>query len=81
MAKRSSLTMDSMLARIGADNDQDREAARKWMREASNAEKLAVWMTIQKPYADPAMEVMSRFAQLAFGEMLTEIGGTNGKAN
>lgn len=80
MAQRNKFTMDSMYARIRADNDQDREAARKWMREASNAEKLAVWVTIQKPYKDPAMEIVSQFAQLAFGEMLVEIGGTNGTA-
>ena len=43
-----------MLAVIRASNDQEREAAKEWMRGAD-------------------VELMSRFAQLAFGEIMAEV--------
>ena len=50
-------------------NDQDRATCAEWWREATVEDKLAVWFAIQRHYDDPIMEIMSRFAQLAFGEM------------
>lgn len=66
--------MRSMIARITADNDQDREMCKQWWRETSAADKIRVWNLIQQNHADPVMEIMSRFAQLAFGEMVAELG-------
>jgi hypothetical protein len=60
------------LLRLMADNDQDRAGCQQWWQEASNAEKLAVWNVIQTDYTDPTMELMSRFAQLAFSEMAVQ---------
>lgn len=51
------------------EHDQDHENCRRWWREATNAEKLAVWDVIQRDYSFPEMETMSRFAQLAFTQM------------
>lgn len=65
------MTIERMLVKIGSDNDQDRAACDQWMREASYADKLAVWMRIQVPRVDPVDEIVTRFAQLAFGESLT----------
>lgn len=59
---------------IISDNEQDRAAAETWWLEASESAKLAVWLEIQKPHADPAAEVAARFAQLAFGEMVEKFG-------
>lgn len=67
---------DETLLRLIAANDQDREAVAEWWREATTEDKLAVWGCIQHTYTDPVMEVMSRFAQLAFSEMaVSEDGG------
>lgn len=55
--------------RLISDNDQDRADCERWWRESTEQEKLRVWALIQRPYDDPAMECMSRFAQLAFAEM------------
>lgn len=60
------------LLRLIAANDQDRANLREWWREATDEDKLAVWGCIQHEFTDPVMEVMSRFAQLAFSEMAAE---------
>lgn len=65
--------MDAMLARIIAANDQDERECDEWMRESSDAEKMNVWLLIQRKYDDPAMECMSRFAQLAFAQSLARV--------
>jgi hypothetical protein len=57
------------LLRLAADQDQDRARAERWWADASGAEKLLVLERITRPYDDPVMELMSRFAQLAFIEM------------
>lgn len=62
-----------MLARITADNDQDQAECDAWMRETSDAGKLAVWLAIQREYKDPVMEIISRFAQLAFAQSLGRV--------
>ena len=71
-------SIDQMLARIGADNEQDREAARTWMREATNSEKVLVWTAIQAMPDEGVMGIVSRFAQLAFGEVMEETTKANG---
>lgn len=71
--------MSSDELRILADNDQDRAEARVWWRESSNSDKMHVWREIQRHYEDPAVEIMSRFAQLAFAEMVSELGFDGGK--
>jgi hypothetical protein len=60
---------DQLLALLGSYTDQDRCDADEWWRTATLADKLRVWDRIQAKYDDPAMEIMSRFAQLAFAEM------------
>lgn len=66
------MNIRDLIARIVAANDQDREACREWIKNATLGERVEVWNTIQRQYDDPRMEVMSRFAQLAFGEMTAE---------
>jgi hypothetical protein len=56
--------------RFIAGNEQDRAECEEWFREATHETKKDVWGVIQRPYRDPRMEVMARFAQLAFGEMI-----------
>ena len=62
-----------MTARIRGDNDQDREHCREWFRRATREELLLVWEEIQAAHTDPAKEVVSRLAQLAFCEMYVEV--------
>ena len=56
----------NLLFKLISDNEQDRAACHQWWREASDVDKLDIWNLIQKTYDDPAMEIMSRFAHLAF---------------
>jgi hypothetical protein len=62
---------NDLLALI-SDTEQDEAACREWWATATPAAKLRVWQAIQKEYKDPAMEVMSRFAQLAFSRAALE---------
>lgn len=61
-------------ARLTGDNDQDRAMCEEWWFKSPAHVKFAVWEVIIKKYDDPAMEVMSRLAQLKFCEM-TELHG------
>lgn len=62
--------MHPFYLRIAADNDQDRVACAEWWRQATPADKMAVWDAIQRPYPDdPVQEIVTRFAQLAFSKM------------
>lgn len=67
---------DKQIVRLAAMNDQDRAQMRDWVKEASNDDLMRVWVTIQEPYDDPAMEIMSRFAQVALSEAIAEKFGT-----
>jgi hypothetical protein len=60
------------LYRVIANNDQDAAACREWWDEATLQDKIRVWECIQRHYDEPEMEIMSRFAQLAFGQMAVE---------
>ena len=62
------MTTDRRFARIIADNDQDVAHLLDWWRESSTADKLVVLAAIQRLYDDPVMEIVSRFAQLAFAQ-------------
>ena len=62
--------MKSPLARLISDNEQDRAECLAWWKSASDDDKLRVWEAIQRRYADTAMEIMSRLAQLKFAEMV-----------
>lgn len=68
--------LKTLMLRITGDNDQDRAACETWWAETTASEKFAVWQVIVKKYDDPAMEVMSRFAQLMFCEMVEKHGLT-----
>ena len=61
---------DLNLLRIISDVEQDQAACEKWWNEATDTEKLRVWNAIQTKFSDPAMEIVSRFAQLKFSEMM-----------
>lgn len=68
-----------MILKITSDNDQDQAECDEWMRESDDAERLAIWQAIQRPYADPVMEILSRFAQLAFAQSVERVfGGKDG---
>jgi hypothetical protein len=69
--------------RILSDQDQDAAMCQTWWDEASEADKLAIWMHIQQDFTHlndgNCTEIMSRFAQLAFCQMLLQdprYGGT-----
>ncbi len=62
--------MDRDLAQIVSDNEQDRVNMLKWWKENSLAVKMAVWKVIQIDNANPVEEIVTRFAQVAFAEML-----------
>lgn len=62
-------------AQIVSDNEQDRAAAERWWRESTNDAKMDVWAAIQMPYGEGSpMEIMSRMAQLCFGELMEKYG-------
>jgi hypothetical protein len=61
-------------ARLISDNEQDRAAGEEWWKSSSKEVKLQVLQLITMPWKDPAMQVMSRLAQLAYGEMLERFG-------
>ena len=63
-----------MFERLVSDNEQDRANCREWWRQATPAAKMLVWDEIQKEHDDPVKEVVTRFAQLAFGEMMESEG-------
>jgi hypothetical protein len=62
------------IAKIISDNEQDRAACEQWWRDSSTADKILVWLEIQKPHKDTAKELVTRFAQLAFAEMVEKFG-------
>ena len=69
--------MNKYLPKIIHDNEQDQGEMESWWRESSDADKLTVWDCIQHYYSDPVMEIMSRFAQVAFGTMVEKYNGNN----
>lgn len=56
------------IIRLQSDIDQDCAACDEWWRDATLEDKFKVWDAIQAKHNDPVMEVVSRFAQLAFSE-------------
>lgn len=68
------MNIEQMRLRIIGDNEQDRAMAEQWWKESSIEDTMRVWNQIQRKYPDPVMEIMSRFAQIAFGEMFEKLG-------
>lgn len=66
---------ESIVARLISDQDQDLSHMRHWWKTNSLQAKAIVWERIQRPYSDPAMEIMSRLAQVAFTEMAIKATG------
>lgn len=66
--------MNRIFQQLISDNEQDRAEGEQWWRESSLDSKLAVLRCITREYDDPAMEVMSRFAQLSFCRFIEELG-------
>jgi hypothetical protein len=58
--------------KLVSGNEQDRAECEQWWRETTHEDKAAVWAVIQRRYRDPRMEVMARFAQMAFGMMIEQ---------
>ncbi len=71
--------MERDLTRLKRDNAQDRIDCDGWMRQASPDDIAKVWAACQKEYADPVMELVSRFAALALGEAMVRRMQTAGK--
>lgn len=67
--------MNRQLVILQSQTDQDWAECREWFQEASNQDLLDVWMAIQRENDDPAMEIMSRLAQLKFSEMYLKLRG------
>lgn len=55
-----------MFARIGADQDQDIEHAKEWMRKHDDADLIAFWLKLNKSYPNPTTEIITRFAIIGF---------------
>lgn len=62
-----------LYSRMLADTDQDMEHARKWFRKATADDLKRLWDAIQQDYDDPALEIMSRLAQIQYSELFAEI--------
>lgn len=63
------------MSRIATDNAADRWAMETWWRTSTNTDRFRVWCAIQRNYPDdPVMEIISRFAQVAFGECVEKLG-------
>lgn len=67
------MTHEQKIARIDTDNDHDRAECDEWMRNSDEMEKALVLQAIMHDYDDPVMEIMSRFAQLAFAEAMVRL--------
>ncbi len=57
---------------IASDNAKDLKQAREWFANASNEALLKVWLRIQADDKDDVAEIVSRLAQLKFGELMIE---------
>lgn len=57
-----------------ADQDQDKADLREWWLSESIESKMRLFRAITKAYDDPVMEVMSRFAQVAFFDAVQQYG-------
>jgi hypothetical protein len=68
--------MNRLFQQMISDNEQDLAEGKLWWQEASLASKLEVLKCINRDFDDPAMEVMSRFAQLSFCRFMEELGDT-----
>ncbi len=66
--------MNDDLMRLVAANEQDRAECVAWWRNTPRADKLRVFQRIIADEADPVMEIMTRFAQLSFLEMVEKYG-------
>lgn len=64
--------MNPALARLIADNEQNRAHAEAWWREATQDHKIAIIQAVLRSHDDPLAELVARFAQLAVGEMLEQ---------
>ena len=62
------MTPDAL--RLIAENEQDMAECEKWWREATTENKLQVLFHITRKYDDPAMEIMSRMAQITYGQLV-----------
>jgi hypothetical protein len=75
------MDMKLMIARILADNDQDRAAAKEWIETESTENLMKMWLCITSQHKDPLIERMSLLAQLAMGELLAEADRFKGKTD
>jgi hypothetical protein len=66
--------------RLLAVRDQELAQAVEWAKSEPVSELLFLWTSyIQKPYADPYMEAMSRMAQIGMGAVMAELAKQEGK--
>lgn len=62
------------MLQIDADTVRDIAAMEMWWKSSSNEDRLRVWKAIQQKFDDPVMEIVSRFAQVAFSECVGRLG-------
>ena len=52
------------LARLEMEQDQDIAGAVEWWNNTSDADKIRLWMRIQRPEQNPLIECLTRMAQI-----------------
>jgi hypothetical protein len=57
---------ESMLAKMRADNDQDIENGKAWIRESDPIEVINLWEMMNREYPNVYTEIMTRFAIIGF---------------
>lgn len=62
--------MNPDMAKLISDNEQDQAHCASWWKTSTPAAKAAVILFVTKPQQDPLLEIVTRFAQLALGQIL-----------
>jgi hypothetical protein len=58
------MTPDQLFARMAADQDQDIENAKQWIRESDPLSVMDLVTALGKTYPNPMTEAMTRFAMI-----------------
>ncbi len=58
------------LETISAEQEADTTRALSWWKNASEEDKILVWNQIQQESSEPVKEVIARFAQIGFTQIL-----------
>jgi len=66
--------MNPDFAQLVSDNEQERTMLEEWWMNSSAQTKMLLINAVTRQYPDPMTEIVSRFAQLALGEMMERLG-------